>query len=457
MELFVVGAGYVGLTTAVGFSQLGHRVTVHDIDVARVATLAAGRSPILEAGMDGAIAAGVAAGTLAFTTEPEPPRGTSAAIVCVPTPAGSDGLLDTSIVEAVVGSLAVSLPAHVPIVVRSTLPLHGPDRLEAATAAPGKRANAATAATAAGGATDASGAAPGRPVIVNPEFMREGRALADFAAPSRVVIGYLRESDREAAGAFAELYAPLGAPLVLADARSVVLLKLASNVYLGLKVAFADELARLADAIGADVSVVADGIGMDPRIGRSFLDSGPGFGGSCLPEQAAAIAVEAGSRDLEAPILQAVWPSNRTHQAQLVATVGSLLPAGLDGARVALLGLAFKANTDDVRHSPGLALAAELRAAGATVIGFDPVANEAAARADADLAVAPSAVAAAAGVDAVVVATEWPAFAELDWAAIKAAMRGDLVYDTRRILAPDAVRAAGLRYRALGKPAEARP
>jgi UDPglucose 6-dehydrogenase len=429
VDLFVVGAGYVGLTTAVGFSQLGHRVTVHDIDAERVATLRSGRSPILEAGMDAAVAAGVARGLLAFTTDPAPPGSIGAAIVCVPTPGAADGLLDTGIVESVVTALATQLPPGVPIVVRSTLPLHGPERLEAATAA-----------------------SPDRPVILNPEFMREGQALADFGAPSRVAIGYLRLADRDAAQAVAELYAPLGAPLVLADARSIVLLKLASNVYLGLKVAFADELARLADAVGADVGVVADGIGMDPRIGRSFLDAGPGFGGSCLPEQAAAIAVETASRGLDAPILQAVWPSNRSHQAGLVATIGGLLPSGLAGARVALLGLAFKANTDDVRQSPGLALAADLRAAGASVVGHDPVANDAATRADPDLEVASSALAAATDADALVLATEWPAFAELDWPAVKAAMRGDLVYDTRRILPPDAVGAAGLRYRALGKP-----
>jgi UDPglucose 6-dehydrogenase len=432
LELFVVGAGYVGLTTAVGFSQLGHRVRVHDIDADRVAMLAGGRSPILEAGMEAAIAAGLTAGRLAFTTDPEPTERVEAAFVCVPTPAAPTGLLDTTIVEGVVSALAASLPAGVPIVVRSTLPLHGPDRLEAATAA-----------------------TPDRPVVVNPEFMREGRALADFAAPSRVVVGGLRPGDADAAKTIAALYEPLAAPTVVADARSVVLLKLASNVYLGLKVAFADELARLADAIGADVAAVADGIGMDPRIGRSFLDAGPGFGGSCLPEQAAAMAVETASRELDTPLMRAVWPSNRSHQGGIVEAVGRLLPNGLEGSRVAVLGLAFKANTNDVRFSPGLALAADFRDRGASVVGHDPVANEAATAADPALVVAADAVAAARDADAVVIATEWPAFAELDWAVVRAAMRGDLVYDTRRILRPAAVRGAGLRYRALGKPPSA--
>jgi UDPglucose 6-dehydrogenase len=429
VELFVVGAGYVGLTTAVGFSQLGHRVTVQDIDADRVRTLAAGRSPLLEAGMEAALRDGLDAGRLGFTTDPTPGPETAAAFVAVPTPSAADGLLDTTIVEAVAGRLARELPVDAPVVIRSTLPLHGPERLEAIVADQ-----------------------LARPIVVNPEFMREGRALADFGTPSRIAVGWLREADRAAAGLVAELYAPLGAPLVLADARSVVLLKLASNVFLGLKVAFADELARLADAIGADMAVVADGIGFDPRIGRAFLDSGPGFGGSCLPEQAAAIAVEAARRDLRAPVMAAIWTSNEVHQAEVVATVGRLLPMGLAGARVAILGLAFKAATDDVRHSPALALARELRSSGATVVGYDPVANDPARRADPDLETAADATAAAVDADAVVIATEWPEFATIDWGAIQAAMRGDLVYDTRRALRGDVVSAAGLRYRALGQP-----
>jgi UDPglucose 6-dehydrogenase len=429
VELFVAGAGYVGLTTAVGFSQLGHRVTVQDIDGERVRALAGGRSPILEAGMEAALREGTDAGRLRFTTDPTPGPETAAAFVAVPTPGGADGLLDTSIVEAVAGRLAQELPGGAPIVIRSTLPLHGPERLEAIVAG-----------------------VPERAIVINPEFMREGRALVDFAAPSRIAVGWLRESDRAAAGLVAELYGPLGAPLVLADARSVVLLKLASNVFLGLKIAFADELARLADAIGADITVVADGIGLDPRIGRAFLDSGPGFGGSCLPEQAAAIAVEAAGRDLRAPVMAAIWTSNEVHQAEVVATVGRLLPKGLAGARVAILGLAFKAGTDDVRHSPALALARELRSSGATVVGYDPVANDPARRADPALETAQDAVGAAAGAEAMVIATEWPEFVTIDWRAIRSAMRGDLVYDTRRALRGEAVSAAGLRYRALGKP-----
>ena len=428
MELFVVGAGYVGLTTAVGFAQLGHRVTVHDIDAARIESLTAGRVPIFEPGLEDALHREVGRHRLSFTTDRK--RGATAemAVVCVPTPIGRDGLLDTSIVEEVVRDLVGALPTDGTIVVRSTLPLGGPLRLERLS-----------------GGTD-------RPaIVINPEFMAEGRALADFAAPSRVAIGYLTPDDITAANRLADLYAPLKAPLIVADARSVVLIKLASNVFLGLKIAFANELARLCDAVGADVTVVADGVGFDPRIGRAFLNAGPGFGGSCLPEQAAAIAVESALCDVEAPLLSAIATSNTTHQQQLVSTVERLLPRGLREARIAVLGLAFKANTDDVRHSPALTVARGLRARGARVVGYDPVANATARRADPELETASSAAEAIDGSDAIVITTEWQEFGLLDWRALRATMRGDLVYDTRRTVASDAVTAAGLRYVGLGR------
>jgi UDPglucose 6-dehydrogenase len=203
--------------------------------------------------------------------------------------------------------------------------------------------------------------------------------------------------------------------------------------------------------VGADVTVVADGLGLDRRIGRAFLDSGPGFGGSCLPEQAAAIAVETARCDVEAPLLSVIATSNTTHQEQLVSTVERLLPAGLRKARIAVLGLAFKANTDDVRHSPALTIARALRARGAQVVGYDPAANKTARAADPELETASSAADAIDGSDAVVIATEWPEFASLDWRALGASMRGDLVYDTRRTVAPDAVTEAGLSYVGLGR------
>jgi UDPglucose 6-dehydrogenase len=391
--------------------------------------LSNGRAPIFEAGLEDAIVDGLGNGSLRFTTDPTPGPDAKTAIVCVPTPSTAAGLLDTGLVEMVVARLLGELPADGTIAVRSTLPLHGPDRLDAI-----------------------AGQRPiDRPaIIINPEFMREGRALADFSSPSRVAVGYLQDTDRGAAESFAGVYAPFGAPTVIADARSIVLAKLASNVFLSTKVAFANEIARLCDALGADVGTVMDVIGLDPRIGRAFLDAGPGFGGSCLPEQAEAIAVEAADRRIEAPLLSAIARSNTAHQKAIVAAVEGMLDRGLRGARVALLGLAFKANTDDVRRSPALVIARELRARGANVIAYDPVAEATARRVDPELLTASSAADAISGADAVIVATEWAEFGALDWRILASSMRGDLVYDARRALHGDGVRAAGLRYVALG-------
>jgi UDPglucose 6-dehydrogenase len=430
VNLFVVGSGYVGLTTAVGFARLGHFVAAHDIDADRVASLSAGKPTIFEPGLEAALAETLASGRLRFTLDPAPPDDTDFAVVCVPTPIGADGLLGLSLAEEVVRQLLERLPQDGTIVVRSTMPLDAPERL-----------------------LELAGSDGGPSVVVNPEFMREGNALADFAAPSRVVVGYLRPSDRESAERFADLYRPLGAPILVGDARSVVLIKLASNVFLSLKVAFANELARLCDAIGADVAIASDGIGLDTRIGRSFLDPGPGIGGSCLPEQDEAIAAETALRNLPSPLLSSIAVSNEIHRSEIVATVASFLPDGLPGARIALLGLAFKANTDDVRRSPALALAGTLRAGGATVVGYDPVAGANARRVDPELVTADSASDATNGADVILVATEWREFDSLDWTAIARGMRGHVVYDTRRCLDAEAVAAAGLRYVALGRAA----
>jgi UDPglucose 6-dehydrogenase len=248
----------------------------------------------------------------------------------------------------------------------------------------------------------------------------------------------------------------------MADARSVALIKLATNVFLAAKVAYANELARICDVVGADVDTVADGIGLDPRIGRAFLNAGPGYGGSCLPEQAVALSLITAARDIPTPLIEAVSRSNETHQRAIVSRLASLLGGsgvadsartgtGLTGCRIALLGLAFKANTDDVRESPALSLARYLRQAGATVVGTDPQAIAKARLADPDLLTADTVAAAVEGADAVLVATEWREFSDLDWPDLAARMAGDLVYDTRDIVPSEEVRAAGLRYASLGR------
>jgi UDPglucose 6-dehydrogenase len=431
MHLFLVGAGHVGLVTAVGLARLGHRITVADIDATRIDGLRAGRSPIFEPGLEEGIAA--AGERIDFTTDLRPPAGAGFSFVAVGTPFGPDGPLALDHVEQVVGSLLDATGPEHAIVVRSTLPMSGPTELiELRNARRGEAA-----------------------IVTNPEFMREGTALLDFAKPGRIVAGWLEERDRRAAERVLQLYAGIDAPTLAADARSVALIKLASNGFLAMKIAYANELARLSDAFGATASVVSDGLGLDERIGRSFLDAGPGFGGSCLPEQAVALAGIADGADVPAPLIQAIAVSNGVHQRAIVARLASLLgPGDLYGRRIAIFGLAFKANTDDVRQSPALALAAELRAAGAEVAGTDPRANAEARAADSLLAVADSTLGAAEDADAILVATEWPEYGTLDWGPIAAAMRGELVYDTRGIVDRKAAVAAGLRVVGLGFGAE---
>ena len=434
MDLFLLGAGHVGLVTAAGFARLGHTVTVADIDEARIAGLRSGRAPVYEPALDEALNACLAERRLRFTTNLDPPASAVASFVCVGTPATSDGSLAMDQVTSAVESLLRASRSDQTIVVRSTLPLEGPDALRRIAARPERPS-----------------------IVVNPEFMREGSALRDFETPSRVVVGWLEPEDEPAARRIVELYDALGAPTVVTDACSATLIKVGSNVLLATKVAFANELARLADSIGADAGTVTAGIGLDPRLGAAFLRPGPGVGGSCLPEQAVVLAAAAQARGLEAPLLDGVSRSNAAHQRALAGDIEALLGAGpLGGKRIALLGLAFKADTDDVRHSPALALARLFRDLGATVIGYDPRAGENARRADPALLVAEEVDEAVRDADAVVIVTEWPAFATLDWTALAGILRGDLVYDTRRIADAGAVTAAGLRYEALGARARGR-
>lgn len=437
MHLYLLGAGHVGLVSAAGFARLGYRVTVADVDEERIDALQRGLVPIFEPALEDRLRACAAEGLISYTTDLHPPRDVRVSIVCVGTPSDQNGPLSMRDVEAAVGRLLeVVGPEHI-IVVRSTLPLDGPDRL-----------------------VEIASRFPRRPAIVtNPEFMREGSALADFDRPGRVVTGWLDERDRDAAHRIAALYVALGAPIFTADARSTNLIKLASNAFLGAKVAFANELARICDAIGADVGTVVDGIGLDDRIGRRFLDPGPGIGGSCLPEQALALALQARARGADTPLIDSVTRSNEAHQdriaRRIVDRVG--VNGSLSGRTIAVLGLSFKANTNDVRHSPALALARRLRGAGAAVVGYDPRAGERARLADPLLAIADELVDALRGSDAALIATEWTEFRQIDWQEAARAMRGSLVFDTRAIIDGEAVRAAGLAFEALGAARPAAP
>ncbi|MFV2063358.1 MAG: UDP-glucose/GDP-mannose dehydrogenase family protein [Chloroflexota bacterium] len=447
MQLAIVGAGYVGLVTAACLVHLGHDITCLDIDAARVERLSRGELPVHEPDLDDLVAEGLAEGRLRFRAEYSAIEGHELVIVCV-------GTLDAReewsghIVRAAVSDIASDARLPRMIVIRSTL-------------LPG------TAVAIADEVRDVDSSVR---LAHNPEFTREAVAVSDFLAPDRVVIGVDGHDDGAAGTALADalrrVYAPLDAPTVVTDLTSAETIKLASNVFLAAKITFANEMARLAAATGADAAAVVDGMGLDKRIGRSFLSPGPGFGGSCFPSQSRALPELAHRFGVQTPLMDAVWPSNLAQADWLLDGLERAAGQPLAGMRVALLGLTFKAGTDDLRESPALRLGELMLARGADVVAFDPVALESGSARLRDFAsatdgaatvvAAESAADACAAADAVVLATEWPQFKQLDWAAIAATMKGRLIVDGRHVVDGDAATAAGLRVISLGvEPKEA--
>jgi len=425
MHISVVGAGYVGLVTAACLAHLGNHVRCIDIDAARVERLRRGELPIREPGLDELVEAGVGSGRLSFHAEATASHGSRLVIVAVGT-LDTDGEWFGGLVTRAVEGIARDPDAPRSIVVRSTLLPGTAVAIEAA----------------------AKSIDPRIELAFNPEFTREASAVNDFLVPDRVVFGV---ADPGAEGALVvdlrRLYAPLEAPIVVTDLTSAETIKIASNVFLSAKITFANELARLCAATGADVGAVVDGMGLDKRIGRAFLSPGPGFGGSCFPSQARALPELAARFGVDAPLMRAITPSNE-HQADwLIDRLEGAAGRTIDGWGVALLGLTFKAGTDDLRESPALRVAERLVRRGACVRAFDPIATRAgvAQLADAGLTVEPAetAEAACAGMDAVVAATEWPEFRQLDWAAIATTMPGRLIADGRHVIDARAAQAAG--------------
>ncbi|CAN5578135.1 UDP-glucose/GDP-mannose dehydrogenase family protein [soil metagenome] len=447
MDLGIVGGGYVGLVTAACLAHLGHTVVCVDIDAIRVERLQRGELPIREPGLDELVADGLARGRLRFANEPAAIHGADLVIVCVGTLDAAEEWTDANVRRAVLG-IASDSAAPRGIVIRSTL-------------LPG---------TARDIARDVAALDTGARLAHNPEFTREAVAVADFLSPDRIVIGVDDHPRDPAARALADalrrVYAPLEAPVLVTDLTSAETIKLASNVFLATKITFANELARLCAATGADVAAVVDGMGMDARIGRSFLSPGPGFGGSCFPSQARALPALAHGRGVRTPLMQAVWPSNEAQAEWLIDGVEQALGRALEGERVALLGLTFKAGTDDLRESPALRLAELMLARGANVAAYDPVgldrgvallaarsvggAPEGGSPRPGRVVAAASVEAACKGAAAVVVATEWPEFALLEWRRIAPLMDGDVVADGRHVVDVGSATDAGLRVFSLG-------
>jgi UDPglucose 6-dehydrogenase len=427
----VGGGGYVGLGYAVGLAELGHDVIGLDIDADRVALLNRGESPIFERGLPELLGRGLAEGRLRFTTDyAEAVPDAEFIVLCTGTPSLSDGEADLRQVRAAAAAIGAHLRAgrSAIIINKSTMPVGTADIVADIV---GEHAPA--------GATFA--------VVSNPEFLREGRVIDDILRPDRIVLG---ASDPAAAAAVERLYAPLGAPTIVTDHRSAELTKYAANAFLATKISFINDIARLCERLGADVSDVARGMGLDPRIGSRFLHAGIGFGGSCFPKDVGALSRMAEGAGLHPGLLRAVIEINADARRRFVARADALLD-GLDGRQIAVWGLAFKEDTDDLRDSPAIAIIELLQERGATVRAHDPAALANARRRLTGVALCGDPLAAAANADAVLLCTPWPLYAEVDLARLAATMRGDLVLDGRNFLDPAAVAAAGLRYEGIGR------
>jgi UDPglucose 6-dehydrogenase len=424
----VIGTGYVGLVTAAGFAELGHEVWCIDIDAAKIRGLEQGRMPIWEPGLEALVARH--RDRMHFSTDlADALEHARLLFVAVGTPSTYAGDADLSAVHAVVGALPTS--GEHALVMKSTVPVGTGDGVKRLLAEQGKT---------------------GFRYVSCPEFLKEGSALADFREPDRVVVG----DDGDWAGdAVIDVYAPLEAPLVRTDVLSAEMVKLASNAFLATKISFINEIANVCEETGADVVEVARGMGLDDRIGPKFLQAGIGFGGSCFPKDVSALKQLAGNSGYHFQLLNAVIEVNELQKRRVMGKLNKHL-GSLVGKEVALLGLAFKPNTDDMREASSLVLSARLQAAGARVRAYDPVAEDEARKLIQGVDFKTSAADAIDGADAVVLVTEWPEFGELDFGEVAGAMRGTLVVDGRNFLDPDAVIAAGLSYEGVGRAARVR-
>lgn len=424
-RIAVVGAGYVGLTTGACLASLGHRVVCADVDGAKVERLRRGEVSFHEPGLEDLVSEGLAAGRLHFVV------GASAAVtdaevvfLCVPTPMGSGGGADLAAVESVAAEVRGLLPTGAVVVNKSTVPVGTAAR----TAALLRRDDVA--------------------VVSNPEFLREGSAVEDFLSPDRIVVGC---DAQDAAERVAALYARLGVPAVLTDAASAEMVKYAANCFLAMKLSYVNAIAELCERLGADVVDVTEGIGYDRRIGHAFLSPGPGWGGSCLPKDTHALLRVAATAEFDFSLLTASLATNTRQQHRMVEKVRDAVGGSLAGVRIGLLGLTFKAGTDDLRDSPALAVAALLAAEGADLVGYDPGVRGAVPGMTDDLHVVDDPLKVASGAAVLVVLTEWPEFRVLDWAALADVVTTRTVIDTRNLLDPDVPRRVGFTVHGVGR------
>ena len=419
----VIGTGYVGLVSAAGFADLGNEVWCVDVDANKIARIERGEIPIYEPGLAEVVTRNRE--RLHFSTELAPALEHARLLfVAVGTPPTYSGDADLSAVHAVVGAMPPS-DRHA-LVMKSTVPVGTGSAIQRIFVEQGKA---------------------GFAYVSCPEFLKEGSAIEDFLEPDRVVVG---DEGDWAGDAVVDLYAPLDAPLIRTDIYSAEMIKLAANAFLATKISFINEIANVCEETGADVLEVARGMGLDHRIGPHFLKPGIGFGGSCFPKDVSALKQLAGNSGYHFQLLTAVIEVNELQKRRVIAKLQKHL-GSLVGTTVALLGLAFKANTDDMREASSLVLAARLQADGAHVRAYDPVAEGEARKLMIGVEFANSALDALEGADACVIVTEWGEFADVDWSEAADHMSGRLVIDGRNYVDPAAVRAAGLDYEGIGR------
>ncbi|MCP3379606.1 UDP-glucose/GDP-mannose dehydrogenase family protein [Bradyrhizobium sp. CCGUVB4N] len=434
MRITMIGTGYVGLVSGACFADFGHDVICVDKDEKKIASLHRGEIPIYEPGLDELVANNVKAKRLSFTTDlSKPVADADAVFIAVGTPSRrGDGHADLSYVYAAAKEIAQSLSGFTVVVTKSTVPVGTGDEVERII----REAN------------------PKADVVVasNPEFLREGAAIRDFKFPDRVVVGTSDERGRKVMG---DIYRPLSlnqAPLMFTARRTAEMIKYAANAFLATKITFINEIADLSEKVGANVQEVARGIGLDNRIGTKFLHAGPGFGGSCFPKDTKALIKIAQDYDVSLRIVESVLAVNENRKRAMARKVSQALGGSLRGKTIAVLGLTFKPDTDDMRDAPSIPLVTGLLDMGAKVKAFDPVGMEQAKGELPSIAYSEDAYSCAQGADALVVVTEWVQFRGLDLDRLKSVMVQPVVVDLRNIFSPEDMAAAGFTYESVGRP-----
>jgi UDPglucose 6-dehydrogenase len=429
-KICVIGTGYVGLVTGTCFADLGNSVHCLDVDEIRISKLHKGIMPIYEPGLQQLVEQNVKAGRLVFTTDYQKAmKDAEIAFIAVGTPSGVDGEADLQYVRQAAESIADLVESRIIVVNKSTVPVGTGDWVAEVIQ---KRRN-------------------GRPlelnVVSNPEFLREGSAINDFMQSDRVVLG---SENRSAAEKVAELYSPLRCPVLITDLRTAEMIKYASNAFLATRISFINEIANVCEELGADVKVVAQGMGLDKRIGNAFLDAGLGWGGSCFPKDVKALAHMAVLHGTHPQLLQAVMEINRNQRRRLVYKLRKAL-GGLNDKTIGVLGISFKPNTDDIREAPALEVIHLLQNEGAHIKAYDPQAMENAAQVLKKVQLCENPYQVAEGADALVLATEWNEFKQIDFSRIQPLMRQPVIMDGRNLWDENSLKNMGFQYFGVGR------